>query len=92
MEDDATVLFGTITGDQFHESAPSVKSYENVIDSSVFKVSSEPCESRVPGVFDIRLRKSVFERMGGWIARSSMPSLSFCIHFRIQKIKLVDRS
>lgn len=89
MEDDVTVLLGAIAGNQFHESVPSIKSDEDVIDPSVFEVTPEPSEGGVPGASDVCLREPMFERMGMDCKEFHKGALSFCIQFRIQKIKLM---
>lgn len=49
MVNDVTISIGAISSDELHETVSSIKSNENVIDTSVFKITPEPCKSGVPG-------------------------------------------
>lgn len=64
MVNDVTISIGAISSDELHETVSSIKSNENVIDTSVFKITPEPCKSGVPGTGNIRLRQPVFEGVG----------------------------
>lgn len=81
MVNDVAISIGAISSDELHETASSIKSNENVIDTSVFKITPEPCKSGVPGAGDIRLRQPVFEGVGGWIAMSSIRASLFVYSF-----------
>ena len=76
MVNDVAISIGAISSDEFHETASSIKSNENVIDTSIFKITPEPCESGVPGACNIRLRQPVLEGVG-WIAMSSIRASLF---------------
>lgn len=80
MVNDVAISIGAISSDELHETASSIKSNENVIDTSVFKITPEPCKSGVPGAGDIRLRQPVFEGVG-WIAMSSIRASLFVYSF-----------
>lgn len=64
MVNDVAISIGTTSSDELHKTVSSIKSNENVIDVSIFKITPEPCESGVPGAGNIRLRQPVFEGMG----------------------------
>lgn len=86
MVNDVTISVGATSSNELHEAVFSIKSNENVIDASIFKITPEPCESGVPGASNIRLRQPVFEGMG--VDRNELhKGLSFCIQFCRQKCK-----
>ena len=90
MVNDVTISIGATSSDELHETTSSIKSNENVIDASIFKITPEPCESGVPGASNIRLRQPVFEGMG--VDRNELhKGLSFCIQFCRQKCKQLIR-
>lgn len=64
MVNDVTISIGATSSDELHKAASSIKSNENVIDTSILKITPEPCESGVPGARNIRLRQPVFKGMG----------------------------
>ena len=86
MVNDVAISIGAISSDEFHETTSPIKSNENVIDTSIFKITPEPCESGVPGASNIRLRQPVFEGMGV-DCDELHKGLSFCIQFCRQKCK-----
>lgn len=90
MVNDVTISIGTTSSDEFHKTASSIKSNENVIDASIFKITPEPCESGVPGAGNIRLRHPMFEGMGV-NCDELHKGLSFCIQFCRQKCKQLIR-
>lgn len=86
MVNDVTISIGAISSDELHETVSSIKSNENEIDTSVFKITPEPCKSGVPGTGNIRLRQPVFEGVGV-DCDELHKGLSFCIQFCRQKCK-----
>lgn len=86
MVNDVTISIGATSSDELHETTSPIKSNENVIDASIFKITPEPCESGVLGASNIRLRQPVIEGMG--VDRNELhKGLSFCIQFCRQKCK-----
>lgn len=86
MVNDVTIPIGAISSDELHKTVSFIKSNENVIDTSVFKIAPEPCESGVPGARNILLCQPVFE--GVWMDCDELhKGLSFCIQFCRQKCK-----
>ena len=90
MVNDVTISVGATSSNELHEAASSIKSNENVIDASIFKITPEPCKSGVPGAYNIRLCQPVFEGMGVDCDELHM-DLSLCIQFCRQKYKQLIR-
>lgn len=84
MVNDVTISIRATSSDELHETTSPIKSNENVIDTSIFKITPEPCESGVPGASNIRLRQPVFEVMRVDFDELHK-GLSFCIQFCRQK-------
>ena len=80
MVNDVTISIGAISSDELHETVSSIKSNENVIDTSVFKITPEPCKSGVPGT-GISVSVSPCLRAWGWIAMSSIRASLFVYSF-----------
>lgn len=90
MVNDVTISIGATSSNELHETASSIKSNENVIDASIFKITPKPCESGVPGAYNIRLCQPVFEGMGV-DCDELHKDLSLCIQFCRQKYKQLIR-
>lgn len=86
MVNDVTIAIGATSSDELHETVSSIKSNENVIDASIFKIAPEPCESGVPSAGNIRLRQPMFKGMGV-DCDELHKDLSLCIQFCRQKYK-----
>ena len=90
MVNDVAISIRATSSDELHETTSSIKSNENVIDTSIFKITPEPCESGVPGACNIRLRQPVLEGVGV-DCDELHKGLSFCIQFCRQKCKQLIR-
>ena len=90
MVNDVTISIRATSSDELHETTSSIKSNENVIDTSIFKITPEPCESGVLGACNIRLRQPVLEGVGT-DCDELHKGLSFCIQFCRQKCKQLIR-
>ena len=86
MVNDVTISVGATSSDELHKTVSSIKSNENVIDVSIFKITPKPCESGVPSAGNIRLCQPMFEGMGVDCDELHR-DLSLCIQFCRQKYK-----
>lgn len=80
MVNDVTISIGATSSDELHKTVSSIKSNENVIDASIFKITPEPCESGVQAHL-ISVSVSPCLRAWGWIAMSSIRASLFVYSF-----------
>ena len=82
MVNDVTISIRATSSDELHETTSSIKSNENVIDTSIFKITPEPCESGVQfQAHLISVSVSPCLRAWGWIAMSSIRASLFVYNF-----------